>query len=124
MPKASDNFLRGWCRQLRQALDDGTELGYEAAELVEELDELLVPRGDTDTEMGQCDSDGDGADGSDTEGDAQVTTQADLPGIPGVGGNVEHLRGAVRGTSSVPRGTGGGVTDVTPAVPCKRVHRG
>lgn len=125
MPKASDNFLRGWCRQVRQALDDGAELGYEAAELIEELSELLIPDRDSGAEMDSTDSIGDGPDDSDHPGNAQGPEQMHLPGVPGVGADVEHLRGRVDRARSVPRGTGSGAPVLAEQAPvCKRVPRG
>lgn len=122
MPKASDNFLRGWCRQVREALDDGTELGYEAAELLEELSELLVPGGAAGDEMVSSDTDGVCEDDSDTSRDAEGPQQMYLPGVSGVVGDMEHLRGRDDRSRSVPRGAGSGASVLTSSV--KRVDRG
>lgn len=47
--KQEYNFLRGWLKQLRSALDEGLELAYETAELVDEsLDLIAAPDGDDD----------------------------------------------------------------------------
>lgn len=109
MAKPSDNFLRGWCRQLRIALDEGTELAYETAELVEESLDLLADR-DPDPEMGQPDV----RDRSDAQSDADGTSaghaEDDVAGISGVGGGVATPRQPPVGnddTPGVPRGTSG-----------------
>lgn len=119
----SDNFLRGWNRQVQHALEEGTELSYEAAELIEELLELLSP-GDSHPEMGE--SDGGGRSDSETLLDATLGghRQADLPGIPGVGSGVEPLLVPERDDNPprVPRGTREPVTGT--ARTAKVVKRG
>lgn len=85
MPKKSDNFLRGWTRQLREALDEGGELAYEAAELLDECADLIAP-GTGDDEVGTPD-DADGDDvqddvGVDPDGDSE-DHQRNLPGLAG-----------------------------------------
>jgi len=107
MAKSDDNFLRGWCRQVRHALDEGTELGYEAAELLEELSELLSP-GDTDPEMGQSDGTGGGGVAPPPDVPPAGSAEADLAGVPRVGGSAQCVRVTHRNNdaSRVPRGTG------------------
>lgn len=107
----SDNFLRGWCRQLREALDEGTELGYESAELLEECLDLLVPDRDTGPEMEQSDDrDGDSPEGP-LEGPLDGTVETDQPGVPGLERRLNDAlfpRG-VDNEAGVPRGTRGPV---------------
>jgi len=122
MSKTTDNFLRGWCRQVRAALDEGTELGYEAAELILELEDLISPEGDEEPELDDF-STGDGnpggevvsagrSDGAEPRADARGPDvrreQMHLPGIPGVGGHLGNLPVVHDRTTRVPRGTRGG----------------
>lgn len=88
--KPSDNFLRALCAQLRAALDDGGELGYEFAELVDEaLDLIAGPEGDD--ELGDSgpgvDSEADDFAGGHDEGDEEGVLRDE----PDMGHRVQRL---------------------------------
>lgn len=107
VPKRSDNFLRGFCRQLREALDEGTELAYEFAELADEAAELIdgAIDGDAGDQMVSSDTAaGQGFGGQPAlHVDGQVQSrQPVLPGV--VRGDVTLPDGDNR-PAGVPRGT-------------------
>jgi len=111
MPKSSsDNFLRGWCRQLRAALDEGGELAYEAAELIDEALTLIEPSGDAGDQMGLADRDG-----GEDPGEVDLATDAghqqdDLPGMARMGRGMVDVPSPDHGSPGVPRGTGSGTS--------------
>jgi len=112
MPKSDDNYLRGWCRQVQHALDEGTELGYEAAELIEALLDLISSR-DSDSEVELADSGGGGGAPEAHQEPLAGAIQAHLPGVPGVGPAVEHRANGDNDPARVPRGTGSGTSVLT-----------
>lgn len=117
MAKPNDNFLRGWCRQLRAALDEGGELGYEAAELIEEALDLFVP-GDGDPESPVVDDESTPSEESDgdTRGVPSGRIRQDAgphPRVRGVAGQVDLVSPRGPGVPRVPRGTGGGAAVLT-----------
>jgi len=110
MPKKSDdNFLRGWCRQVQHALDEGTELGYEAAELILQLEDLITS-GDTGDEVDGPDDDSGGEAGIVSRGRLEGCIEDDQPAIPGLGSPMDVLPSEHHTPGGVPRGTGSGAS--------------
>lgn len=113
--KKSDNFLRGWCRQLREALDEGGELAYETAELVGEALDLIEPAGvdgDPGGEVVLADGDA-GEDAGETGRElAHGSEQAHQPDVPGLVGVLGHVPAQHYAPAGVPRGTGGGAASI------------
>jgi len=132
MAKTDNNFLKGWARQLRQALDDGDELAYECAELIEEsLASVGFERPDDGDgadvdEMDDADPDGGEVDAA-SSGRGLRGSEDPKPDVPGLARRVDNLRDELLGDSGVPRGTRGGaaatVVDGQPANICKRRPR-
>jgi len=110
MPKQSDNFLRGWTRQLRAAVDDGGELAYETAELIEECLDLLVPDRDSDREVDDSDEDGVGGADDACASAPSGRQQNDQPGVSGLGTLLEPSPRRDNPPPRVPRGTGSGAS--------------
>jgi len=117
MPKQDNNFLKGWSRQLRAALDEGGELAYECAELIDEALALLPdgeePGSETDPPEPSLGSEGpsDGAEGSARAGGPNEGQRGmDLDAV--IRGLVDRLHdlGGEQATlplrGDVPRGTG------------------
>jgi hypothetical protein len=111
--KQQDNFLKGLCRQLREAIDDGRELAYEFAELVDEALGLIQPDEQSD----------DGDDGGEVEftddragellGETPARSvdgsqQGDLPSVPGLVGRHDPVQVGDDSPRGVPRGTRSG----------------
>lgn len=111
MPKKSDNFLRGFCRQLREALDEGGELAYEFAELAFEAAELIYTdeTGDRDcvdtvgdTDSTQCEAPGETGGGPVSSSESPQST---LPWM--VRGDAD-VQEQLHSSAGVPRGTRSG----------------
>lgn len=91
--KSKRSFLISLCRQLRAALDDGEELAYEFAELVDEaLDLITAPS--SDPELGDAESGGDGEGDDAAGGHDEVHQEGVLRDPPDLGGGVRSERGA------------------------------
>lgn len=85
--KANYNYLVGWCRQLRQALDEGVELGYEVAELIDEAIDLITEPS-SDPELGDAESGGDGEGDDGIGGHDEVHQEGLLRDEPRMGGRL------------------------------------
>lgn len=85
--KPNDNFLRGWAKQLRAALDEGVELGYEVAELIDEALDLITDPS-SDDELGMSDAGGDGSDDGDHQEPDGGLEEGILRDEPDLGGRV------------------------------------
>lgn len=108
--KVNDNFLRGFCRQLREALDEGRELAYEFGELCDEALELVTPTqdpddGDPGDQMELSDSGGSPDSGTLHRGDVDGEEQSDLPITSRMVRGDGHVPNGHDSAGGVPRGT-------------------